>query len=330
MDLKNALRDEAYTSFEDDEPAFSNCSQWTSNDGVIFFPAATSVKELPAGVYSIGMNFGQIFFTKVDIKTEDLIRFSDANSDQVIDEINSFWGKKELFDKFGLPYKRGILLYGPPGSGKTCTIRFLINDLIKLGGIILQVENVSLFAAGLEVMRKIDKEKPIIAIIEDIDSYTNGDETNLIGILDGISNVENIVFLATTNYPEELSGRILNRPSRFDKRFYIGYPNAPSRKIYLEHLAKNMSPKPWNKKIPLDRWVKDTQGMSVAHLKELFVATVILGNSYENAITTIKEMKSQLTSKDFDKYEKSEDSLFDGIEEFRIGDENVETDENGS
>jgi SpoVK/Ycf46/Vps4 family AAA+-type ATPase len=320
MDLRSALRDAAYDSIEEDGPVFSNTSQWTSNDGVIFFPAATSVKELPAGVYSIGMNFGQIFFTKVDIKTEDLIRFSDANSDQVIDEINSFWGKKELFQKFGLPYKRGILLYGPPGSGKTCTIRFLINDLIKLGGIVLQVENVGLFAAGLDVLRKIDREKPIIAIIEDIDSYANDEETTLIGLLDGISNIENIVFLATTNYPEELSGRILNRPSRFDKRFYIGYPNAPSRKMYLEHLAKNMTTKPWNRKISLERWVKDTQGMSVAHLKELFVATVILDNSYDDAIKTIKEMKNQLTSKDFDKYESQElDFLDDLVEEEEDG-----------
>lgn len=311
MDLKSALREAAYDSLEDDGIVFANTSQWTSNDGITFFPAATSVKELPAGVYSIGMNFGQIFFTKVDVKTEDLIRFSDANSDQVIDEINSFWGKKEIFQKFGLPYKRGILLYGPPGSGKTCTIRFLINDLIKLGGIILQVDNVSLFAAGLDVLRKIDKEKPIIAIIEDIDSYANGEETTLIGLLDGISSVENIVFLATTNYPEELSGRILNRPSRFDKRFYIGYPNAPSRKMYLEHLAKNTNPKPWNRKINLARWIQDTQGMSVAHLKELFVATVILDNRYEDAIKTIKEMKNQLTSKDFDKYESQELDFLD-------------------
>jgi len=317
MDLKNSLREAAYNSFDEDEIIFSNSSQWTSNDGVIFYPAATSVKELPAGVYSIGMNFGQIFFTKVDVKTEDLIRFSDASSDQVIEEINSFWGKKDLFQKFGLPYKRGILLYGPPGSGKTCTIRFLINDLIKLGGIVLQVDNISLFAAGLEVLRKIDREKPIIAIIEDIDSYENEDEIALIGLLDGISSVENIVFLATTNYPEELSDRILNRPSRFDKRFYIGYPNAISRKVYLEHLAKNMAPKPWNKKINLDRWIKDTQGMSVAHLKELFVATVILDNPYESAVKTIKEMKTQLTSKDFDKYEVSEDNLDSLVEDLR-------------
>jgi len=310
MDLKGALREAAYSSIEEDGIIFTTTSQWTSNDGIIFFPAATSVKELPAGVYSTGMNFGQIFFTKINIKTEDLIRFPDANSDQVIKEINSFWGKKELFQKFGLPHKRGILLYGPPGSGKTCTIRFLINDLIKLGGIVLQVDNVNLFAAGLDILRKIDKEKPIIAIIEDIDAYANGDETNLVGILDGITNIENIVFLATTNYPEELSSRILNRPSRFDKRFYIGYPNTASRKMYLEHLAKNMSPKPWNRKINLDRWVKDTQGMSVAHLKELFVATVILDNHYDDAIKTIKEMKIQLSSKDFDKYENLDKELF--------------------
>lgn len=298
------FRELAYSSLEEDgSPDFTQNSQWTSSDGVTFYPAATSVKELPPGVYNIGLSFGQLYLAKKEIKTESLLRFADANSDQVIEEIDAFWKKRELFKKYGLVYKRGILLYGPPGSGKSCTIRFLINDLIKAGGLVLDIDNITLFAAGLEVIRKIDKEKPIIAVIEDIDTYEGNDEKTLTGLLDGLSSVENIVFLATTNYPEELSERILNRPSRFDKRFYIGYPNSASRRTYLQHLAKDTTPKPWNKAIDLNRWVRDTKGLSVAHLKELFVATVILGNTYEEAIKTIKEMKTQLSSKDFDKYE---------------------------
>lgn len=296
------LKDLAYSSM-DDGPDFTHTSQWTSSDGVTFYPAATSVKELPPGVYSIGISFGQLFLTRKEIKTENLLRFQDANSDRVIEEIHSFWQKKELFRQYNLPYKRGILLFGPPGSGKSCTIRFLVNDLIKLGGIILDVDNITLFEAGLTVIRKIDKEKPIIAVIEDIDSYHDSDEKTLTGLLDGLTNLENIVFLATTNYPEELSDRILNRPSRFDKRFYIGYPNKASRKMYLESLASNTDPKPWDKHNKLSQWVKDTHGLSVAHLKELFIATVILGNRYEDAIKTIRAMRTQLSSKDFDKYE---------------------------
>jgi len=305
------LRDSIYSSAEDgNEDIFGRCSQWTSDDGSIFYPAATSVKELPAGVYTIGLNFGQIYFEKVIIKTEDLIRFTDANSDKVIEEINSFWQKKDIFSQYNLPYKRGILLFGPPGSGKTCTIRFLVNDLIALGGIVIQVDDISVFAAGLEILRKIEKNKPIIAIIEDIDHYRGNEERSLLSILDGIVNVENIVFLATTNFPEELTDRILNRPSRFDKRFYIGYPNATSRKQYLLHLASLGNKAPFDKKT-LKKIVNDTQGLSVAHLKELFVATIILDNSYELAIKTIREMKNQLSSKDFDKYEEELGEVFD-------------------
>ena len=47
MDLKGALREAAYSSIEEDGIIFTTTSQWTSNDGIIFFPAATSVKELP-------------------------------------------------------------------------------------------------------------------------------------------------------------------------------------------------------------------------------------------------------------------------------------------
>lgn len=279
---------------------FLNSKQWTSNDGKKFYPSGLSVPELPAGVYEIGSGLQGIFFNKLDVKTEEILRFDDANSDKVITEIKLFWNQKEKFKEFGIPYKRGIILYGPPGTGKTCTIRLLINDLVKLNGIVIQCEDMVLCRAGLEIIRSIEKEKPIIVIMEDVDHYRGSQEQHLTNLLDGIENLENTVFLASTNYPEKLSQRVLNRPSRFDKRFFIDYPNAKSRKIYLEHLTKAMTVKPWTKKYPLERWVEDTQHMSIAHIKELFITTMILNNPYEEAVKTIKEMRIKLDSSEWD------------------------------
>ncbi|MFK5088309.1 AAA family ATPase, partial [Klebsiella pneumoniae] len=76
--------------------------------------------------------------------------------------------------------------------------------------------------------------------MEDIDATLEiYNESTVINLLDGVDRVDKIVFLATTNYPEKLGTRIMNRPSRFDKRFKVGYPTDNTRKIYLEHLIQD-------------------------------------------------------------------------------------------
>lgn len=108
----------------------------------------------------------------------------------------------------------------------------------------------------------------------------------------------------TTNYPDRLGARIVNRPSRFDKRFKIGFPSAASRKLYFEYVIGNSDIKRGRKEakklgIDLKQWVKDTHNMSIAHLKELFIATVILGDPYDEAIKTLKSMTEEIDDKEY-------------------------------
>ena len=104
-----------------------------------------------------------------------------------------------------------------------------------------------------------------------------------------------MVFIATTNYPELLGDRIINRPSRFDKRFKMPHPNSKSRKLYFEHLFKQHES--IKNVYNINKWVKDTDNMSIAHLKELFVAVCILGEKYEDAISVLQAMvEDKLTS----------------------------------
>lgn len=142
----------------------------------------------------------------------------------------------------------------------------------------------------MRILREIEKETPIVVIMEDIDAIIeNYNESSVLNILDGVDKLNKIVFLATTNYPDRLGARIINRPSRFDKRFKISNPNEESREIYLKYLIGENKIK--DNKINLSKWVKDTNGFSIAHLKELFVAVIILGDNYEDAIETLSSMK---------------------------------------
>ncbi len=292
---------EDYDDYDEEELQFDpNYVQWSSPDGVVFLPASRTVHRLPPGVYEISRNPQTgIFFESVPIKTEGLIQFPETNSNRVVDEISKFWEREGIFKEYGLSYKRGIMLYGPPGSGKSCTVQLVMYDVVKRGGVVLQFDDPFIFTEGLRILRKIQPDTPVVAILEDIDDLLeNNKESHILNILDGLECVHKVVFLATTNYPNKLGQRIMNRPSRFDKRFRIGFPSEKSRRVYFEHLIGQERIQSLD--IDLDRWVKDTDKLSIAHLKELFVAVVILGDDYKIAIKTLKSMKENVDDKDFE------------------------------
>jgi len=129
--------------------------------------------------------------------------------------------------------------------------------------------------------------------MEDLDAILERrSESIVLNILDGVDKIDKIVFLATTNYPERLGPRIVNRPSRFDKRIKIGNPNDSARKMYLEHLVQRDG----ERITDIDKWVTDTKGFSLAHLKELFVAVTIIGDTYDVALTILKSMRENISS----------------------------------
>ena len=266
----------------------SKVVQWSSSDGRIFIPTATTTPFLTPGYYEIDCSpeVG-IYFEKVPISLDNILIFPDAVTDKVLKEIQFFWEKEDIFKQFGLTYKRGQLLWGPQGSGKSTTLQLISKDVIDRGGIVIRFGNPGTFISGLRKLREIQPDTPVVVLMEDIDAIIrNYNESSVINILDGVDKLNKIVFLATTNYPSLLGDRICNRPSRFDKRHKVGFLNADSRKLYIEFLKADH-----DIDIDIDQWVKDSNEFSIAHLKELFIAVVILGDEYESAIATLKSMK---------------------------------------
>jgi len=264
--------------------------QWSTSDGTIFIPTATTVNKLTPGCYDLRCNpdIG-VYFEKVEINTDNILIFPDAVTEKVVNEIKSFWEKENHFKDFGLTYKRGIILWGSQGTGKSTTLQLISKDVIERGGVIFKFGNPDTFSTALRKFRTIQPDTAIVVLMEDLDAIlAMYNESSVINILDGVEKLHKIVFLATTNYPSRLGGRIFNRPSRFDKRFKVGNLNAASRKIYLEFLIGDRQ-----LNIDIDRWVKDTEDFSIAHLKELFVAVVILEDPYEEAIKTLKSMSQK-------------------------------------
>ena len=242
--------------------------------------------KLPPGYYATVVdNAGTLFFVPTRARTDKLLRFPHAQVDKVMQTVEMFWDREERFKEFNLPFKRGILMYGPPGSGKTSALQLVARDVVHRGGIVLEFEP-AVFMAAYRQVRRVQPDIPMVVMMEDLDAILESHrESTVLNILDGAESIHRTVFVATTNYPRNLGPRIINRPSRFDKRIFVGHPDVVGRTMYLESLIEGH-----DVKVDIKKYVKDTDGMSLAHLKELFVATVIIGEPYPEALEHLKIM----------------------------------------
>jgi len=238
-------------------------------------------------------------YRKKDFTTDTLYNLPIAELQKIESDINKFWQREPKFKEYGLVHKRGVLLYGPAGNGKSAVADLLITEIINnYNGLVFKIsdsKDLEIFINNFDSrVKKIEPNRKVLVIIEDIDGLvsTRSSETSLLNLLDGINQVNNIVYLATTNYPERLQQRILNRPSRFDKRYKLGYPNEEVRKVYFENVLKPHD----LKHINLNTWIKQTEGLSIAHLRELVVSVIILENDFKEEIETLKGMKTIISS----------------------------------
>jgi len=263
-----------------------------------FFPCETAVDILPPGQYIIRYSNNRgVYFSKKTVNLDSLIDLPDNNSQKVLESINDFWDREDNFREFGFLWKRGILVWGPPGGGKTSTVQQLSKLLIDRGGLSIYCTDPGLDAAGLEMIRRIEPDRPIVVILEDIDAIISSyGETNLLALLDGELQIDNVVFIATTNYPERLDKRFINRPSRFDEIIKIGMPSAEARKSFLEHKNPRLNDDPEG----LKYWISKTEGYSIAHLKELIVSVECFGRELDSVIERLDSMINRSPKSDED------------------------------
>lgn len=275
-------------SNEKEESITGGFVQWTTHNNKTFVPATTSTEKIVPGVYEIQhSNSIGIYFEKIPVLTVGLIRFPQTNSDFILEEIQKFWDRAEIFEEYNITHKRGVLFWGPPGGGKTSCIQLILNDIVERGGIAVRFTSPSLFNEGMRKFREIEPNTPVVVLMEDLDAILEQyNESEVLNILDGINKIDKIVFICSSNFPERLNDRIV-RTSRIDRRIFVGNPSPESRKLYLTYIIGENKIDELN--IDLNKWIKDTEGFSIAHLKELFISTIILGNNYEESLEILQD-----------------------------------------
>jgi hypothetical protein len=264
-----------------------NMETWFSINNKDYFFNYRSIPKLPSGLYSIVFTEANGFgLSKMDYKSEDYFVLPSLPHEEIISDIKKFWDSKKNYEKYNLTTKRGIILHGDPGGGKTSLIYLLIEEMKKYDGISIYFDSPKTWIEIAKLIRKIEPDRPILCIIEDIDGVieNNGEEIFL-NFLDGLNSVSNIVYVATTNNLREIPDRIKNRPSRFDKKYEVKKPTDEDRLIYFTRMVCEEDKDIYD----LKKLAKDTKDLSMAHLKELFISLYIFKNDYAKSLQDIKK-----------------------------------------
>ncbi|MBA3729570.1 MAG: AAA family ATPase, partial [Sphingomonas sp.] len=241
--------------------------------GIVHIDEKTVVELLPEYKEQVGER-------RADVTYDDLGGMTDT-IDALREMVELPLRHPELFQRLGVDPPKGVLLHGPPGTGKTRLARAVANE-----------SEASFFhIAGPEVMgsaygesekklrelfEEAAKSAPSIIFIDEIDSIApkrgqvSGEAekrlvAQLLTLMDGIEPRQNLVVIAATNRPEALD-EALRRPGRFDREIVVGVPDQNGRREILGIHTRGM---PLTDAVDLDDLAKRTYGFVGADLAAL-------------------------------------------------------------
>jgi hypothetical protein len=209
--------------------------------------------------------------------------------EEMIGDFRRFLQAQSQYEALGLAWRRGAILLGPPGNGKTHFLRALVREL-KIPCLYVQSLKHPHYTSEqlLEsVFQRARQVRPCVLVFEDLDSLIDEDNRSyFLNQLDGFETNVGLIVVATTNHADRIDAAILDRPSRFDRKYEFSVPAAPERARFLELWKdKIASLVPWEgKSIP--SLVAATEGFSFAYLKELMVSGLLQWLHHEQSAGT--------------------------------------------
>lgn len=220
-----------------------------------------------------------LLFDEVHFKNDIILPLPSKEYDKVVKQMQLFMSEdvKNKFKDLGYLYKRGVLLQGPPGSGKTILASRITQYAVEShNAVCLFVENIGALKKAYEYLNQSQPDQLLVVIFEEFDRLAKHNEEDLLLLLDGQIQRNNVIFLATTNYLENIPKR-LYRPGRMSSVIEVGYPGEEVRRSYfVRKLGEDF--------VDLELWTEKTEGLSVDELKEVVQAVYILSEDLEETI----------------------------------------------
>jgi ATPase family protein associated with various cellular activities (AAA) len=179
----------------------------------------------------------------------------------------------------GQHLRRGVLLYGVPGTGKTHTLRYLLSGLPGITAVLLSGRALGMIGEACSVARAL---QPCLIVVEDVDLIAEERESyegvspllfELLNEMDGLGQDADVTFLLTTNRADLLEEALAARPGRVDHAVELPVPDADARarlvKLYQGNLELELA--------DLPAVIARTEGVTASFIKELLRRAALAG-----------------------------------------------------
>ena len=259
------------------------------------------------GSGSKAMNFGK---SRARLYTTSRIKFQDVagaeEEKEEMSEIVSFLKNPKKYTQIGARIPKGVLMVGPPGTGKTYLAKAIAGEagvpFFSISGSDFVELYVGVGAARVrDLFEQAKKNSPCIIFIDEIDAvgrhrgsglgggHDEREQTlnQLLVEMDGFGLNEGVIVIAATNRPDILDPA-LTRPGRFDRKVIIGYPDIKARQAILEIHSKN---KPIDEAVSFADIAKITSGFTAADLANLLNEAALLAAREDSEKITTSNIK---------------------------------------
>ncbi|KAK3715702.1 hypothetical protein LTR37_006927 [Vermiconidia calcicola] len=226
-------------------------------------------------------------WTEIEKSSWDNVILDEDMKEDLTTVANKFFDSKGVYEELGVPWKRGLMFYGPPGNGKTISIKALMHELLferKKDGKPDPIPTLYVKTAPYtfdigSVFRQARTLAPCMLVLEDVETIVTPDTRSyFFNEMDGLENNDGLFIVASTNFLDKLDPGLTKRPSRFDRKYKFPIPSEHERTLYCEYWRNKLKNKKSidfpSKLCPAMAHI--TPGFSFAFLQECFVATLLI------------------------------------------------------
>ena len=176
-------------------------------------------------------------FPRPEVSMDDVVMPEDFKRELLANTLG-FFKTREVYAKLGVPWKRGIILTGDPGTGKTFFLKALARSCPYTFGVVRITPETRDSELRLIFQRAVDAS-PCVVVLEDLDraQQFGFNLSTLLNILDGLEEADGLMTIATANRPDQIDPALSSRPSRFDRVYRFPLPTSETRLSMLARLC---------------------------------------------------------------------------------------------
>ena len=251
-------------------------------------PAGAEEPPVPPGMYALTKADGYGFGIRRYATSTDAYLDLSGHAEHIVADIDFFLANGDRWRGLGLLHRRGVLLYGEAGSGKTLLVEHICKKYADRARVVFVPAHMD--AGDLSSLRGGMADMPTIFVFEELCSSADSERalSELLSFLDGEDSWDSCLTIATTNYAFKLPRNVVDRPGRFDRIYRMDMPSREARLQYIRHMLPALTPD------ESERMADLTKGLSLAYLKELAVSISIYGRDAEATVAEFDDRRRRV------------------------------------